>query len=147
VLPIVWVYIVLVISGWALLLYLETKRRAQRHVKGCPSLPYISPERLDSLILIESDLILVQLSSKANSGDTQRIPDALQVPIDQLEHFLSRASPRSVFVFYDSLADPVDWGRVEAILCRHPIHYLYVLKGGLEAWLSRHGAHGIVVAS
>jgi hemoglobin len=56
VLPLAWFYISLVVFLYALLLYSELRARAKRHVKGCPSLPYISSARLDSLISIEPDL-------------------------------------------------------------------------------------------
>ena len=63
-LPLAWFYISLVVFLYALLLYSELRTRAKRHVKGCPSLPYISPERLDSLIVIEPDLIIVEFSTQ-----------------------------------------------------------------------------------
>jgi hypothetical protein len=64
VLPLAWFYMALVVFSCALLLYLELRVRAKRHVKDCPSLLYISPERLDSLIVIEPDLIIVELSTQ-----------------------------------------------------------------------------------
>jgi hypothetical protein len=145
--PLAWFYIALVAFSYALLLLLELRSRARRHVKGCPSLPYISPERLNSLIAIEPDLIIVELSSNAASGEVPRIPDALRMPVDQLESFLREASHRSVFVFHDSAAEPVRWPRVESILNQHAIPHVFVLKGGLELWLRKRQAEGMVVAS
>jgi hypothetical protein len=147
VLPIAWFCIALVVFSYALLLYLELRTRAKRHVKGCPSLPYISPERLDSLIVIEPDLIIVELSSRAASGEMLQIPDALRMPVSQLESFLRKASRHSVFVFYDSATEPVKWSRVESIVNNYAIPHVLVLKGGLEFWLSKHHADGIAVAS
>jgi hypothetical protein len=114
-------------------------------VKGCPSLPYISPARLDSLIAIEPDLLIVDLISRAASRETQRIPDALRMPVSQLESFLQKASCRSIFVFYDSATDPVTWSRVESIVNKYAIRNVFVLKGGLEFWLSKHQPNGVAV--
>ena len=68
-LPLAWFYISLVVFLYALLFYLELRARAKRHVKGCPSLPYISPAHLDSLMAIEPDLFIVDLSSRAASRE------------------------------------------------------------------------------
>jgi hypothetical protein len=147
VLPLAWFYISLVVFLYALLFYLELRNRAKRHVKGCPSLPHISPARLDSLIAIEPDLILVELSSRAASREILQIPDALRMPVSQLESFLGKASRHSVFVFYDSATEPVKWSLVESIVNNYAIRNVFVLKGGLEFWLSKHQADGMVVAS
>jgi hypothetical protein len=147
VLPLAWFYISLVVFLYALLLYSELRARAKRHVKGCPSLPYISPARLDSLIAIEPDMFIVELSSRANSGEKPGIPDALRMQVSQLERFLEKVSRRSVFVFYDSATEPVTWSRVECIVNDHAMRNVFVLKGGLELWLSKHQADGITVAT
>jgi len=147
VLPLAWFYISLVVLLYALLLYLELRARAKRHVRGCPSLPYISPARLDSLIAIEPDLFILELSSRTASRETPQIPDALRMPVSQLESFLQKASRRSVFVFYDSATEPVNWSRVQSIIHTYLIRNVFVLKGGLELWLSKHQADGMVVAS
>jgi hypothetical protein len=147
VLPLAWFYLFLVVFLYGLLFYLEFRRRAKRHVKGCPSLPYISPGRLDSLIAIEPDLFIVDLTSHDVSPELLQIPDALRVPVTQLENFLRKASCRSIFVFYDSAADPVKWSRVESIVNQYAIRNVYVLKGGLEFWLSKHQASGMAVTS
>ena len=107
-------------------------------MKGCPSLPYISPARLDSLLEIEPDLFIVELSSRTDSGEKPSIPDALRVPVSQLERFLEKVSRRSVFVFYDSATEPVTWSHVECIVNDHAMRNVFVLKGGLELWLSKH---------
>lgn len=60
-LPIVWFAIAVVSSLWILLLYTELRNQVRRHVKGCPSLRHISPERLNSLVIID----LPSLSSSA----------------------------------------------------------------------------------
>jgi hypothetical protein len=147
VLPLAWFYIALMVVSYALLLCQELRSRAKRHVKGCPSLPYISAERLDSLIVIEPDLVIIELSSRVASGEIPQIPDALRMPVDQLQSFLRKASRHSVFVFYDSATEPVNWCRVEAILNHHVIPHAFVLKGGLEFWLSKQQADGRAVAS
>lgn len=146
-LPLAWFYISLVVFLYALLFCLELRNRAKRHVKGCPSLPYISPARLDSLIAIEPDLLIVDLISRAASRETQRIPDALRMPVSQLESFLQKASCRSIFVFYDSATDPVTWSRVESIVNKYAIRNVFVLKGGLEFWLSKHQPNGVAVTT
>jgi 3-mercaptopyruvate sulfurtransferase SseA len=146
-LPLAWFYISLVVFLYALLLYSELRARVKRHVKGCPSLPYISPARLDSLITIEPDLFIVELSSRAESGEKPSIPDALRLPVSQLERFLEKVSRRSVFVFYDSATEPVTWSRVACIVNDHAMRNVFVLKGGLELWLSKHQADGIAVAT
>jgi hypothetical protein len=138
VLPLAWFYLSLVVFLYGLLFYLELRARAKRHVKGCPSLPYISPARLDSLIVIEPDLCIVDLSSRAASREIPKIPDALRMPVSQLEIFLQKASRRSIFVFYDSVTEPVKWRRVESIVNKYAIRNVFVLKGGLEFWLSKH---------
>jgi hypothetical protein len=147
VLPLAWFCISIVVFLYALLLYSELRARAHRHVKGCPSLPYISPARLDSLIAIEPDLFIVELSSRPDSGEKPRIPDALRMSVSQLERFLQKASRRSIFVFYDSATEPVKWSRVECIANNYAIRNVFVLKGGLELWLSKHQADGIAVAT
>jgi len=84
-LPIVWFYIAAVSFMLILLLYTELRNQARRHVKGCSSLHYISPERLNSLIIIEPDLEILELGfQQSNAG----IPDAHRVPVDQLEGFV-----------------------------------------------------------
>jgi len=138
VLPLAWFYISLVVFLYALLFYLELRARAKRHVRGCPSLPYISPARLDSLIVIEPDLCIVDLSSRAASREIPQIPDAVRMPVSQLEIFLQKAYHRSIFVFYDSITEPVKWSRVESIVNEYAIRNVFVLKGGLEFWLSKH---------
>ncbi len=144
-LPLAWFYISLVAFLYALLLYSELRSRAKRHVKGCPSLPYISPARLDSLIAIEPDLLIVDLTSRPASREI--LPDALRMPVTQLESFLQKASRRSIFVFYDSTTDPVNWSRVESIVNKYAIRNVFVLKGGLEFWLSKHQANGMAVTT
>ena len=146
-LPLAWFYIFLVVFMYALLLYSELRARAKRHVKGCPSLPYISPGGLDSLIAIEPDLFIVELSSRAGLGGKPQIPGALRMPVSQLERFLRKISPRSVFVFYESATEPVTWSRVQSIVNEYSIRNVFVLKGGLELWLSKHRVDGIAVAS
>jgi rhodanese-related sulfurtransferase len=116
-------------------------------VKGCPSLPYISPARLDSLIVIEPDLFIVDLSSRGASREIPQIPDAIRMPVSQLEIFLQKAPRRSIFVFYDSVAEPVKWSRVESIVNSYAIRNVFVLKGGLEFWLSKHHTDGMAVTS
>jgi hypothetical protein len=147
VLPLAWFYISLVVFLYVLLLYSELRTRARRHVKGCRSLPYISPARLDSLIAIEPDLYIVELSSRAGSCEILRIPDALRMPVSQLESFLRKASRRSVFVFYDCATEPVKWSHVESIVNSYAIRNVFVLKGGLEFWLSEHQADGMAISS
>ena len=146
-LPLAWFFIALVVFSYSLLLFVELRNRARRHVKGCPSLPYISPQRLDSLIAIESDLIVVELTSRAPSSDMPHIPDALRMSVSQVQGFLRNASCRSIFVFYDTAGDPVQWSRVEAIADDCAIPNVFVLKGGLELWLSKHQADRVGVAS
>ncbi len=146
-LPLAWFYISLVVFLYVLLLYSELRTRARRHVKGCRSLPYISPARLDSLIAIEPDLYIVELSSRAGSCEILQIPDALRMPVSQLESFLRKASRRSVFVFYDCATEPVKWSRVESIVNSYATRNVFVLKGGLEFWLSEHRADGMAVSS
>jgi len=116
-------------------------------VNGCPSLPYISPARLDSLMAIEPDLFIVDLSSRAASREIPQIPDALRIPVSQLDSFLQKASRRSVFVFYDSVTEPVKWSRVESIVNNYAIRNVFVLKGGLEFWLSKHQTDRMAVTS
>jgi hypothetical protein len=147
VLPLAWFYISLVVFLYALLFFLEMRARARRHVKGCPLLPYISPARLDSLMAIEPDLFIVELSSRSDSSEKPQIPDALRMPVSQLERFLQKASRRSVFVFYESATEPVTWSRVECMVNEYALRNAFVLKGGLELWLSKHQADGMAVAT
>jgi hypothetical protein len=90
VLPLAWFYLALVVFLYSLLLFVELRNRAKRHVKGCPSLPYISPEGLDSLLVIEPDVIVVELSSRTASSEIPKIPDALRMPVSQLQGFLRK---------------------------------------------------------
>lgn len=145
--PLAWFYISLVVFLYAFLFYSEMRARAKRHVKGCPSLPYISPVRLDSLIAIEPDLFIIELSSRADSGEQLKTPDALRMPVSQLENFLQTASCRSVFVFYETATEPVTWSRVECIVNDHAMRNVFVLKGGLELWMSKHQVDGMAVAT
>ena len=132
-LPIVWIYIVVVTLLWVFLLYTELRNQARGHVKRCPSLPYICPERLHSLIIIEPDLKMLELGSRYGEA---HIPDALQIPVDQLESFVSHASRSTILVFYDSITDPVNWKPVQLLVRKYSMRNVYVLKGGLEAWLN-----------
>jgi len=138
-LPIVWFYIAVVSFLLILLLYTELRNQARRHVKGCPSLHYISPERLNSLIIIEPDLQILELGSQyGNAG----ISDAHQMPVGQLEGFVSHTSRSTVLVFYDSRKDPVNWRQVELLARKYLLRNVFVLKGGLEAWQSyQHASH------
>jgi hypothetical protein len=147
VLPLAWFYVSLVVFLYALLFYLEMKARARRHVKGCPSRPYISPARLDSLIAIEPDLFVIELSSGADRQEQPQIPDARRMSVSQLENFLQKASRRSVFVFYDTVAERATWSLIECIVKQHTMRNVFVLRGGLEMWLSKHQANGLAVAT
>lgn len=130
-LPIVWFYIAVVSFLWIFLLYIELRNKARSHVRGCSSLPYISPERLNSLITIEPDLIMLELGfHPGNAG----IPDALRVPVDQLESFVSHVSRSTILAFYDSGEEPVNWKQVELLVRKYSLRNAVVLKGGLEAW-------------
>jgi hypothetical protein len=131
---------------YAVLPYSELRARAKGHVKRCPSLPYISSRRLDSLIAIEPDLFSVELSSHTDSGEKPKIPDAIRMSVSQLETFLQKASRRSVFAFCDSAAEPVTWSRVQSIVNKHGIRNVFVPKGGLDLWASKHQAEGMAVA-
>jgi hypothetical protein len=146
VLPLAWFYISLVVFMYAVLPYSELRARAKGHVKRCPSLPYISSRRLDSLIAIEPDLFIVELSSHTDSGEKPKIPDAIRMSVSQLETFLQKASRRSVFAFCDSAAEPVTWSRVQSIVNKHGIRNVFVPKGGLDLWASKHQAEGMAVA-
>jgi hypothetical protein len=138
-LPIVWFYIAAVSFLLILLLYTELRNQARRHVKGCPSLHYISPERLNSLIIIEPDLEILELGfQQTNAG----IPDAHRVPVDQLEGFVRDTSRSTIVVFYDSVKEPVNWKQVELLARKYLLRNIFVLKGGLEAWQSyQHASH------
>jgi len=145
-LPLAWCCIVAVISLYGFYFFVELRARARSHVKGCPTLPYICPKRLDSFIVIEPDLLIVEIASATDNQVKPGIPDARRVPMPQLDRFLDEVSPRSVFVFYDSAAEPADWSRVESIVNRHKIATALVLKGGLEMWLSEHRSDQFAVA-
>jgi hypothetical protein len=147
VLPLAWFYLGLVVFLYSLLLFSELRSRAKRHVKGCPSLPYISSERLDSLSAIEPDLIIIELSSRVASSEMPQIPDAFKMPVSQLQGFLCKASRRSIFILYDTAQEPMQWSRVETIVNECGIPNVFVLKGGLESWLSKHHADGVGVAT
>jgi hypothetical protein len=128
-----------------LLLNTELRNRARRHVKGCPSLSYISPERLNSLIIIEPDLEILELGPTCGNAG---IPDAHQVPVDQLEGFVSHKSRSTIFVFYDSVKERVNWGDVELLVRKYLLRYVFVLKGGLEEWQShQYGNHQADIGS
>jgi hypothetical protein len=142
-LPIAWFAIVATVLLWILLLYTELRNRAGRHVKGCPSLSYISPQRLNSLIIIEPDLEIVELCVPSGAS----IPDARPVPADQLERFVSHTSRSKVIVFYDSAKAPANWRQVEVLVGKYMLRNTYVLKGGREAWESDQRAHQLVEVS
>lgn len=145
-LPLAWFFVVLVVCLYALLLYSELRARARRHVRGCPSLPYISQARLDSFIVIEPDLIIVELTDHPGPTGTPHIPDARRVPVSELDAFLARSPQRAVFVFYSSTSESVPWSEVQCIINRSAIANPYVLKGGLEGWLRRHPMDGMAIA-
>ena len=88
--------------------------------------------------MIEPDLLLVEIASATDNQMKPGIPDACRVSITQLDGFLAGASARSIFVFYDSAAEPADWPQVECTVNRHKIATALVLKGGLEMWLNEH---------
>jgi hypothetical protein len=145
-LPLAWFCIVAVIFLYGFYFFVELRARARRHVKGCPTLPYICPKRLDSLIVIEPDLLVIEIASATDTEIKPGIPDARRIPIAQLDGFLDGVSARSVFVFYDSATEPADWSRVESIVNRHKIATALVLKGGLEMWLSERRSDQFVLA-
>ena len=105
-LPIVWFYIAAVLFLLVLLLYTELRNRARAHVKGCSSLLFISPARLNSLIIIEPDLKMLELGLHYGKVG---IPDAQRIPVDQLESLVSHTSRSTILVFYDSIREPVNW--------------------------------------
>lgn len=136
-LPIVWFFLVVVSFLWILLLYTELRKRARRHVRGCPALLYISPERLDSLITIEPDLKILELGPpRGNPG----IPDAQQMRVDQIEGLVSHLSRSTILIFYASVKEPVNWRQVELLVRKYMLRNAFVLKGGLEAWQSHQHA-------
>jgi hypothetical protein len=142
-LPIAWFYVILVLSLYALLVYSEMRARAKRHVKGCPSLPYISRASLDSLIIIEPDLIIVALTDRP--GFKPDIPDAHMVPISALAAFLAHSPQRSLFVLYADHGTSVAWRDVERIVNRLAIPSVSVLKDDHVERAQR--ASGMAVAS
>jgi hypothetical protein len=87
------------------------------------------------------------LSTGAASREIPQVPGARRIPISELDSFLQKTSRRSVFVFYDSATDPVEWTHVESAVNQYAIRNVLVLKGGLECWLSKHQADGMVVTS
>jgi hypothetical protein len=62
------------------------------------------------------------------------------MPVDQLDGFVSHKSRFTIFVFYDSVKEPVNWRQVELLVCKYLLRNAFVLKGGLEAWKSRQDA-------
>jgi hypothetical protein len=142
-----WFCLALVAFLYGLLFVVELRARSKRHVKGCPTLPYISSNRLDSLIVIEPDLLIVEVASNSHADRTPGIPDARRIPIAQLDGFLNDVCARSVFVFYDSAPEPAEWARVESIVNKHKIPEVVVLKGGLDGWLSKHSSDRFAAAS
>jgi hypothetical protein len=145
-LPLAWFCIVAIISLYGFWFFVEMRARVRSHVKGCSTLPYICSRRLDSLIVIEPDLLIVEVASTTDAEKKPGLPDARRIPIAQLDGFLDEVSPRSVFVFYDSAAEPANWSLVESIVNRHRIATALVLKGGLEMWLSEHRSDQFAVA-
>ncbi len=143
-LPIVWIFIALLLFLWILLLYTEGRNRARRHVKGCPTLSYISPERLNSLMITEPDLEILELGLQ---NDHPGIPDAHRIRVDQLEDFVSHAPRFRVFVFCESVKEPVNWREVELLVCKYLLRNVFVLKGGLEAWQSHQRPNPVDVGS
>jgi hypothetical protein len=125
-LPIAWFYVVMVLCLYALLFYSEMRSRAKSHVRGCPSLPYISRASLDSLIIIEPDLIIVGLTDQP--GCEPAIPDAHLVTISTLAAFLAQSPQRSLFVLYEDRGCPVAWRDVEKIVNGLAIPSVSVLK-------------------
>lgn len=144
---IVWFYISLVAFLYLFLFYVELRARVRRHVKGSRSLPFITPASVDSLISIEPDLFMIELTSRADSVEEPMIPDAPRVPVSQLESDLRDVSQRSIFVFYDSATEPVKWSRVESIVNNLKIRNALILKGGLEMWPSKHSSDRLAAAS
>jgi hypothetical protein len=142
-LPIAWFYVILVLCLYALLFYTEMRSRAKRHVKGCPSLPYISRASLDSLIIIEPDLIIVALTDQP--GLQPEIPDARMVTTSTLAAFLAQSPQRSLFVIYADRGTPVAWRDVESIVNRLAIPSVSVLKEEHGERAQRNS--GMVVAS
>jgi rhodanese-related sulfurtransferase len=81
-------------------------------------------------------LVLRIAGSVGSRYGEAHIPDAQQIPVDQLESFVSHASRSTILVFYDSITDPVNWKPVQLLVRKYSVRNVYVLKGGLEAWLS-----------
>jgi hypothetical protein len=146
-LPIVWFAIAFFLFLYALLFFSEWRARNRSHVRGCPSLPYLSQASLESLIVIEPDLIIVGLIDAQGSMAGRQIPDAHLVAIPALEAFLTNQSPRSVFVFYSANDQAIGWQGVERMVNSLRIPSIYVLKGGLAGWLGRHSVDPMAVVS
>jgi hypothetical protein len=144
--PIAWICLVLVICLYAVFVYSELRTRAKSHVKGCPSLPYLSQRSFDSLTIIEPDLLIVELTHDA-SLPKRHIPDAHPVTLARLEEFLAGVPQKSVFVFYSAEDGAIDWPEVERIVNRLALPNVNVLRRGLEGWLKKHPAAGLATAS
>ena len=82
---IVWFYISLVVFLYVFLFYVGLGARARRHVKGSRSLPYITPASVDSLIAIEPDLYMIELSSRGDSSKNRRFPMPSECPFLNLK--------------------------------------------------------------
>jgi hypothetical protein len=143
-LAIAWFCITLVIFVCGLLLCLEFRARSRRHVKGCRSLPYITPAALDLLMLMEPDLIVVELTEDARTAPG--IPEAHAVSVSRLANFLARSPQRCVFVLCERRGAPVEWRLVERIVNRLAIPNVSVLRGCVEDWRPRSN-EGLAVAS
>ena len=144
-LPLAWFYIALVVFLYSLLLFVELRNRAKRHVKGFPSLPYISPEGLDSLLVIEQDVIVVELSSRCcvqRDTKNSRCPQNAGLP-----NFRASFKTPLVARFSFSMIPPraVQWSRVECIVNDYAIPNVSVSKEVSNC--VEHQADGLVVAS
>jgi rhodanese-related sulfurtransferase len=146
-LPSVWIAIGFFSFLYALLFFTQWRARTRSHVRRCPSLPYLSQASLDSLIIIEPDLVIVELMHPQASVTGRHIPDAHLVPVSILEAFLTGQDPRSVFVFYGAGNGMENWQEVERIVNEMRIPSVYVLRGGLEGWLRKHSGDQIPVPS
>jgi hypothetical protein len=135
--PIVWFYVALVLVLWALLAYVEVKRRGRRKVRGCLELEIISADKLWSMMVIDPQLVVIELQPGAAANPESNSPlvqGAVQVPVSQLMTYLQSVSPRQSFAFYSPEPGAVSWDEVDCAVCRAGLRKGYVLGGEVALW-------------
>jgi rhodanese-related sulfurtransferase len=134
----VWYVFTFGVLIWISLLHSDgdlLRRRRARTSKPCLDYIVISPALLSDWEAHQSNLIIIDLRTKRDSGrDPHAIPGALSVPARALAAVLRWIPAGTRLVFYEQ--DQVGHfnPEVEGTLVSAGVNAVYLLDGGIDAW-------------